>query len=340
MPVNKKAQLRIACLLRLMKEERYPNFPMVLKELSRLDEAGVYRISQKTIQRDVKYLVEELRAPIRYDTERKGYYLTDRTWSGTPVMEEVEMDAAVYGAHLAETLLPPSRIASEIRKGTDALWSRNNGTSEEFTTLNSLVARGASQKVSPDVFQTVFDAWRMQAPIVVNYHRAGDGHVLQMTVEPHVLTLFDNVWYIKGHLRHQIDKIMHEDKPVVTLALHRMHGVLRIEGHFIPDQKMIEEVNEGRLFDVKRLDRVDILLRESSFAWGIEVFPNANLKQNEDGTSLLSIKDIEEYRVLNFMMTSSGKASIVSPKWLREKINGYAMAVARANEVQKRREKS
>ena len=99
MPVNKKSQIRIACLLRLMKEGRYPNYPMVLKELRRLDEAGVYKLSQKTIQRDVKYLVEELNAPILYDTERKGYYLTDRSWSGVPVTEEVEMDAAVYGAH-------------------------------------------------------------------------------------------------------------------------------------------------------------------------------------------------------------------------------------------------
>ena len=323
--------MRIACLLRLLKEERYPNFPMVLRELSRLDEAGVYKISQKTIQRDVKYLVEELHAPIRYDAERKGYYLTDRSWSGTPIIEEVEMDAAVYGAHLAETLLPPSRIANEIRKGTDALWSRNSGTSEEFAALNSLVAHGLSQRVSPDVFQTVFEAWRMQAPILVKYRRAGDGHVLQMTVEPHVLTLFDNVWYIKGHLR-KTDKIITEEKPVIILALHRMLGALKIDGHFQPDLKMIEEVNNGILFDVKRLDCVEILLIESSVTWSVEAFPNARLRKNDDGTAVLMLTDIEEYRVLNFVMTSAGKASVLSPEWLREKVIGYAQAVALANE--------
>ena len=338
MPVNKKSQLRIACLLRLMKEERYPNFPMLLRELSRLDEAGIYKISQKTIQRDVKYLVEELHAPIQYDAERKGYYLTDRFWNGVPVTEEVEMDAAVYGAHLAETLLPPSRIASEIRQGTDALWSRNSGTSEEFAALNSLVARGSSQKVSPDVFQTVFEAWRMQAPIQVNYQRAGDGHLLQMTVEPHVLTLYNNVWYIKGHLR-KTDKFAPGEKPVIILALHRMLGALRIDGHFQPDLKMIAEVNDGILFDVKRLDHVEILLRESSVTWSVEAFPNARLKKNKDGTAVLTLKDIEEYRVLNFMMTSGGRASVLSPEWLREKVNRYALAVAKSNEVKKRREK-
>jgi len=338
MPVNKKSQLRIACLLRLMKEERYPNFPMLLKELSRLDEAGVYKLSQKTIQRDVKYLVEELHAPIQYDAERKGYYLTDRFWSGVPITEEVEMDSAVYGAHLAETLLPPSRIASEIRQGTDVLWSRNSGTSEEFAALNSLVARGSSQRVSPEVFQTVFESWRIQAPVVVKYRRTGDGHVLQMTVEPHVLTLFDNVWYIKGHLR-KTDKVTSNDKPAITLALHRMLGALRLDGHFKTDQKMVEEVNNGILFDVKRLELVEILLRESSVTWSVEAFPNARLKMNDDRTAVLTLKDIEEYRVLNFMMTSGGKASVLSPEWLREKICGYAMAVAKANEVQKNQEK-
>ncbi len=329
MPVNKKSQIRIACLLRLMKEGRYPNYPMVLKELSRLDEAGVYKLSQKTIQRDVKYLKQELHAPIQYDMERKGYYLTDKTWSGVPVTEEVEMDAAVYGAHLAETLLPPSRIASEIRKGTDALWSRNNGTSEEFATLNSLVARGSSQIVSPEIFQTVFEAWRLQAPIAVKYRRVGDGHILQMTVEPHVLTLFDNVWYIKGHLR-KTDKTVANDKPSIALALHRMLGALRIDGHFQTDTKMVDEVNDGRLFDLPRIDYVKILLRESSVTWSVEAFPNARLQKTKEGM-LLVIKDIEEYRVLNFVMTSAGKASVQAPKWLREKINEYAMAVAKAN---------
>ena len=330
MPVNKKSQLRIACLLRLMKEDRYPNYPMLLKELQRLDEAGAFKLSQKTIQRDVKYLVEELHAPIKYDTERKGYYLTDRSWSGLPVMEEVEIDAAVYGAHLAETILPPSRIASEIRQGTDALWSRNNGTSEAFTALNSLVAKGSSQAVSPDVFQAVFEAWRMQAPLVVKYRRAEDGHVLHMTVEPHVLTLFDNVWYIKGHLRNT-GNFTTGDKPVITLALHRMLAALRIDGHFQPDRNMIEEVNEGKLFNVKRLDCVKILLRTPSAAWNVEAFPNASLTKNGDGTVILTIKDIEEYRVLNFMMTSGGKASLLFPDWLREKINSHALAVAQAN---------
>ena len=118
-----------------------------------------------------------------------------------------------------------------------------------------------------------------------------------------------------------------------------MLGALRIDGHFQPDLKMIAEVNDGILFDVKRLDHVEILLRESSVTWSVEAFPNARLKKSKDGTAVLTLKDIEEYRVLNFMMTSGGRASVLSPEWLREKVNRYALAVAKSNEVKKRREK-
>ena len=97
--------------------------------------------------------------------------------------------------------------------------------------------------------------------------------------------------------------------------------------------KMLEAVNDGRLFDLPRLECVKILLRESSVTWSVEAFPNASLKKTED-EMLLVIKDIEEYRVLNFVMTSGGKASVLSPEWLREKINGYALAVAQANKIE------
>ena len=109
-----------------------------------------------------------------------------------------------------------------------------------------------------------------------------------------------------------------------------MLGALRIDGHFQTDIKMVDEVNDGRLFDLPRLNCVKILLRESSATLSVEAFPNTKQEKTKDGMVLV-IKDIEEYRVLNFVMTSGGKASVQSPEWLREKINGYALAVAQAN---------
>src|SRR5574344_1511098 len=137
MPVNKKSRDRINCLLRLMKENRYPNHTTLVKEMRKLDLAGAYDVSPKTVQRDVAYLKLEYHAPIQYDAARKGYFLTNPYWEKyVPFLEEDEMDAAIIGARLAETILPPSRIRESVRVGTDALWSRNNGSSDEFMVLS------------------------------------------------------------------------------------------------------------------------------------------------------------------------------------------------------------
>ena len=53
MPINKQRQTRLNCLLRLMRENRYPNHPILKKAMSLLDAAGAYASSQKSVQRDV-----------------------------------------------------------------------------------------------------------------------------------------------------------------------------------------------------------------------------------------------------------------------------------------------
>lgn len=80
MPTNKKSHDRIACLLRLMKENRYPNHTMPEKEMRKFDLAGAYTISRKTVQRDIAWLKENYDAPIKYDPSQKGYYLTNPYW--------------------------------------------------------------------------------------------------------------------------------------------------------------------------------------------------------------------------------------------------------------------
>ena len=96
MPTNKKSRDRIACLLRLMKENRYPNHTILEKEMRKFDMAGAYTISRKTVQRDVAWLKENYDAPIQYDPSQKGYYLANPYWEKyVPFLEEEEMDAAI-----------------------------------------------------------------------------------------------------------------------------------------------------------------------------------------------------------------------------------------------------
>jgi proteasome accessory factor B len=320
MPINKKFRERVNCLLRLVKENRYPNYTMMIKEMKKLDVAGAYNISRKTIQRDVAYLKEELHAPIEYDPVNRGYYLTNPYWEGyIPFLEEHEIDAAIIGAHLAETILPPSRLQEDIRKGTDALWSRNNGSADDFMVLSALVSNGSCAKVDPEIFQTVFEAWREQFSLHIKYMPVNGNSVSEMKLEPHVLTLFDNVWYIRAKIR-QVGEVRVASPEFKTFALHRIKGVMKLTGHFELDRHEVEKVNRGELYDLEKVSHAKLKLTGQAAKYGQEYLPVASIKKGDDDSIILALKEVEEFRILNFIMTSMGEAIVLSPPELQQKI--------------------
>ena len=77
MPANKNQIRRIQTLLKMMRQNRYPNYTSFIREMKNQDIAGIYNISAKTFQRDVADLRDEYGAPIHYDASRKGFYLSN-----------------------------------------------------------------------------------------------------------------------------------------------------------------------------------------------------------------------------------------------------------------------
>ena len=76
----------------MLKENRFPNYPRFLAEMKKLDWAGAYKLSARTLLRDIDFLRAEYRAPIRYDHTQKGYYLMVPDWSvDIPLLEDNEM---------------------------------------------------------------------------------------------------------------------------------------------------------------------------------------------------------------------------------------------------------
>lgn len=327
MPEEKQQRERINCLLRLMKENRYPNYGMVLEEMRRID-AAVHFVN-KTIQRDVEYLKVSFRAPIEYDPSHRGYYLSNPNWNGfAPLLDEEEMEAAAIGAHLAETILPPSRIQSRIRQGTDALWAQNAmSDSQSYAILQALVAKGSPAQVQPDVFQVIFEQWRSQHNVTITYLRARGGKPQTITIEPHVLTLYDNIWYVRGKAVKGKRNPAHGD--FLTFALHRIQTATKDPHLFEPDYMEIAKVNSGRLFDFPRLKGVKLRIQGLAKKFGLELLPLENAEENQDGSVTITLEETEEYRVLHFVLTANGEADVLAPASLKEKARAQAENVLR-----------
>ena len=311
MGITKYNIARLKRLLAMLKENRYPNYPRFLAEMRRQDIAGAYDLSNRTLQRDIAFLKSEYGAPIRYDHERRGYYLTDPDWSvDIPLLEDSEMRAAVLGARLAENLMP-APVKQEMRSAVDTLLAVNDKGMDEKAILLSLVALGSRATVKPEVFRVIFDAWQKHQCVKVWYDpvtKAGAERVL----EPHALAFYEGNWYVKAISRAKSGQnIPTEQRCVSTLALHRMGSAEATKILFEPDQKIIEAVNRREIFDFPLVEDIRLRLGPEARKFIGEQFDVTEESRDKDHY-IVRIFSAPAYRIVNYVLVEGGDAELLN----------------------------
>ena len=328
MAITKYNIERLKRLLAMLKENRYPNYPKFLAEMKRRDIAGAYKLSARTLQRDVAFLKAEYGAPIAYDHERRGYYLTDPDWScDIPLLEESEMRAAVLGARLAENLMPPP-VKQEMRSAVDTLLAVNAKGMDEKALLLSLVALGSRLTVKPQVFRVVFDAWQSHHCVEMIYESV-DGHVTEYLAEPHALAFYEGNWYCKFVARCKNGRDIPKDKRfAAALALHRVRSAEATPDGFTPDQKIIEAMNRREIFDFPQVRDIRLRLSFEARKFIAEQFDLAE-EQRDGDHYLVRIAAAPAYRIVNYVLVEGGQAQLLNhPELAAEVIERAQCAIA------------
>ena len=311
MGVTKYNIQRIKRLLAMLKENRYPNYPRFLAEMKRQDIAGAYNLSARTLQRDIAFLKSEYRAPIEYDYERRGYYLTDPDWSvDIPLLDDSEMRAAVLGARLAENLMP-APVKQQMRSAVDTLLAVNDKGMDEKAVLLSLVALGSHAAVKPEVFRVIFDAWQKHRCVKVKYNPVTESESERL-IEPHALAFYEGNWYIKAVSRTKNGKsIPSSQRRASTLALHRIRSAEATELVFKPDQKIIDEVNRREIFVFPLVKDIRLRLGAEARKYIGEQFDVT--EETRDGDHyIIHIAAAPDYRIVNYVLVEGGDAQLLN----------------------------
>lgn len=312
MPKNKLAIPRLTHFVAMLKENRYPNHPALVREMQKLDIAGAYSITPKTLQRDVTFLRADYNAPIAYDYQRRGYYLTDPSWTwDIPQLNDSELDNVIIAARLADAIMP-APLGTEARKTVDALLLNSENSAKISTDLLSLVACGVGVQVKPEIFSVVFFCWRNRKILSLHYSRAMDGESAELILEPHVLAFYEGCWYIKAKVLHSSNQLFNI-KNVLTLALHRISHAKASFTNFDEDEKIIDSAQKNEIFDFPLIHCVKLLAKEKGLRFAMELFCPDILAENEDGSKIIALKNIPEYKVINFVFAWAEDLTIIEP---------------------------
>ena len=330
MPKNKQPIARILKLVSMLREGLYPNHPKLERELCKIDPSKVYDCSQKTIQRDVEFLKKRYHAPIEYCHSHRGYFLTDPNWQVALPLRASDMEAAALGARLLQEQDRQNEDslrlkADELLKKAAQLPCKAQGAVLE------LMASGAQIPVDPAIFTQIFQALQHHRQLTLSYQRATDGKTVTLVINPYTLFLSEATWYVR------VQRLNDEPPPcakdgIISLALHRIIKIQDTGAKFRKSRSIPTELKAGRLFNMPVVRDVQLHVSGRAVIYAKEAFPMADIQSNADGSVELNIAEIEEYRVMRFVMTWGGDAIVNAPDDLRQHISNAARALLQTHQ--------
>ena len=316
MPANKNQIRRMQTIITMMRKNCYPNFTSFMKEMRRQDEAGAFKLSSKTFSRDIADLREEYKAPIHYDTCRKGFYLSDTEWFNEKLMvEPFEMRAALLGERVAEGIFPEP-MRGEISRAVSALLMKSESGMAEGAELENfqVISPEGLPKIAPDIFLTCYNAWERHKRLKLVY-RSSKNHVSEKLFEPHIFAWNGGCWYLKGKVCSE-DGVKCAEPLVRVLAIHRIEQARIGESGFDSEPAILDSVRKSGLFDFAEYPELDVEFFAPFDKVIAERYPAKIVERGRDSVRI-KLAGLNEYEAVQLVLGACGNAKVHAPERLR-----------------------
>ncbi len=323
MPANKNKLLRMQTIITMLRKNEYPNFQLFMKRMRQLDEAGAFKLSSKTFSRDISDLKEEFGAPIKYDSSRRGFYLTNTEWYNEEFMiEPFEMKAALLGERVASGLFPKP-LSKEVAKAVNSLLMKNESGMAEGVEPESLKVFGGDYmpNVDDEIFLSAYKAWEEHCFLQLTYCSSQNKRSEKL-FEPHIFAWHSGSWYLKGR-EHRSNDEKYDPPKVKVLAVHRIEQAEILGCHFDPVPEILKSVNQHGLFEFNTIPEVTMRFSHPFNKVIYERFKdkqNVKIEEYSKNIIKISLMDIPQYEALNLLFLARHRAEILEPQSLRSTV--------------------
>ncbi len=327
MQKNKSQFKRLMALVELIREQKRPVNCLVL---GNDDDWGV---SQKTVQRDIEFLRDQMNAPIDYDREKKSYYFTEATWSmPAMVVSEGEILAVLLASKVLEQYhgTPVSNNLRQIfTKLSEMLTDKVKIPPEHLFTQFSF--RGPpARSITSEIWLTVIQGLSQQRTLRFRYRKmetpaqeAGK----ELLVNPYHIANLQGEWYMFGVYAGQTDmrqfSIARIEQACVT------KDPFQVPTDFDP-QKLLEDTF-GRFSGTNVSHKVRLLFTEDVAPWveEREWHPKQTLQRRRSGDVELSFPCKGLYEVQRWVLAWGHDVKVLEPKELRMMVRNEVRLMAK-----------
>lgn len=215
---GKVQMVRIYAILDALKSDSFPNCRKLAEQLE---------FTQKTIQRDITYMQDQLGIPISYDASQHGYALEGEV-DDFPVFDmQVEDLAALFLARHAIGCVAGTKLAKSLSPAFEKLTRLLEGkVSMHWRDLDRAFSVKTPGVVDADLtlFGKLAEAVLKQQEVSFQYRKVGASNSAKRRLQPYHVGEIDGGWYVIGH---DVQR-----QGLRTFALQRMRGLCVLKSGF------------------------------------------------------------------------------------------------------------
>ena len=169
---------------------RYPK----TEELARLLETSI-----STISRDIKFMQDQLFAPIEYDAYNRGYFYTKKTYrlpagyTSSENLLALGMAKSIFSLYRGTPIYDAS--SQLLESITTPITSDGN---RDWLDNRIIVPPIASIKIKPDVWKIIVTGLKENRIVSFDYKGTWDKEYYNRRVRPYQLLFDSGVWYLYG----------------------------------------------------------------------------------------------------------------------------------------------
>lgn len=317
--------VRIYAILEAVKGAGYPNCRSL---------ADQQEVTQKTIQRDITYMQDQLNIPIEYNASMHGYELTDEVESFPVFDMQVEDLAALFLARQAMGSVRGTKLAESLQPAFEKLTRQLDGkVTMSWADLDNVFSVKETGVVDADLtlFGKLAEAVLKQQEVSFSYRKQGDKASIRRRLRPYHVGEIDGGWYVIGH------DVMRDG--LRTFALQRIKGLKVLKTAFDrPDDFQIGKHLGGSIgvWDQNHDKPQEVVIEVSG--WMARIVqerlwhPTQTTKVLDDLGEKVELRmrlaNLEE---IKFIVMSWGScAKVVEPKNLREAVKEEIRVMAQS----------
>lgn len=330
--MKQQQRMRVVRLVNELKSGQHITAEALARKLDDEARAGknAPAATSRTLRRDLNFLRDELKAPLKFDRRQNTWYFTNSNWE-IPYMylDGEELFAALFSNQVGRYLVPKSLVKSLENANAVELAASASSTLSVHALAHVVVAGTGKVSFQPGT-TLILQAWMNRKRLRIEYI-SGIGKTTPWEIDIHALFLSENVWYARAN-GGPVPKTPADQKgtvldpsiaKVVSLPLHRMTEPVVLDHVFERSREIVKGVVDGKFFNYRMVKDVKLHCVPSPEALYIserEWFHGQEITLNKDHSLDMFIPEVSEPQILQWILRFGEGIRVLAPDRLRKKV--------------------